>query len=72
MKRKHKTKQLQRPNTNPFDNPHNKYFAQANAVLAIMTIISVAAVAIETVESFQTYHWIFNTIEWVAVGTLLS
>ncbi len=67
MKRKHKNKQQRRPAINPFDNPHNKYFARANTALAIMTLVSVAAVAIETVDSFQAYHVLFVAVEWVAV-----
>ncbi len=68
MKKKHKKLPQKETGTNPFDNLHNKHFAFANKVLAVMTLVSVAAVAIETVESLQHYNWLFTIIEWVAVA----
>lgn len=68
MKKKHKNKRLKQPRLNPFDNPHNKFFVRANAVLAVMTLVSVAAVALETVSSLHdTYQIFFTLIEWIAV-----
>ena len=64
---KKKAKRAKLPAVDMFDDPKNKYFSFANTILAIMTLVSVAAIALETVESFQKYHLIFKSIEWLAV-----
>lgn len=63
-----KSKPVRKKLVNPFDDPHNIFFARANTILATITLLSVASVAIETVESLQIYHSIFVTIEWVSVA----
>jgi voltage-gated potassium channel len=50
-----------------FYKTNSKYFLLVNDILAVATIVSVLAIILETVPVLDTYTWLFNTIEVLAV-----
>lgn len=48
-------------------NPSHKNYFLVNDALAVLTIVSIASVVLETVTSLEQYHYVFLTLEWVAV-----
>lgn len=57
---------------NSLERPRNRYFLLINYTLGVVTVISVLAIILETVPSLSRYHFVFLTIEYVAVGIFLT